>query len=136
MTLALGDFSRLNISDGVIHYRLYRQDGTFQPMTCRDTQSNRLFVSWVQKFDRYTEAGEAGANPAEAAGEPHRFETFSSPASPAAKGPNARDGARLAQNETGAQGIVTRQGEDPQGLREAEGRVEPGPEGMRPGEGA
>jgi len=36
-----------------------------------------------------------------------------------------------------AQGIVTG-GEDPQGLREAEGRVEPGPEGMRhesPGEG-
>ena len=53
--LALNDFSKLRIESGVIHYRLYRQDGTFQPMTCRDTQSNRLFVSWVQKFDRYTE---------------------------------------------------------------------------------
>jgi hypothetical protein len=52
--MALDDFSKLRIEDGVIHYRLYRQDGSMQHMTCADTQSNRLFVSWVQKFDRYT----------------------------------------------------------------------------------
>lgn len=54
MSLALDDFSKLDIRDGVIHYRLYQQDGTMQPMTCRDTFDARLFVSWVQKFDRYT----------------------------------------------------------------------------------
>jgi hypothetical protein len=53
-SLALNDFTRLRIVDGMIHYRLYQQDGTMQDMICKDTQSNRLFVSWVQKFDRYT----------------------------------------------------------------------------------
>jgi hypothetical protein len=48
------DFSKLDIRDGVIHYRIYQQDGTLQPMTIRDTHSNRLFVSWVQVHDRYT----------------------------------------------------------------------------------
>lgn len=48
------NFSKLDIRDGVIHYRLYQQDGSMQPMTVRDTYSNRLFVSWVQIHDRYT----------------------------------------------------------------------------------
>lgn len=54
--LALDDFSRLDIREGVIHYRLYQQDGSLQPMTCKDTFENRLFVSWVQKFDRLKES--------------------------------------------------------------------------------
>ena len=52
--MPITDFSKLNRRDGVIHYKLYNQDGTFQPMTVEDTLSMRLFVSWVQKFDRYT----------------------------------------------------------------------------------
>jgi len=44
--------ARLDIRDDVIHYRLYQQDGSMQAMRCADTQSNRLFVSWVQAFDR------------------------------------------------------------------------------------
>lgn len=48
--------ARLDIRDGVIHYRLYQQDGSMEAMTCRDTASNRLFVSWVQAHDRYTVA--------------------------------------------------------------------------------
>lgn len=48
------DFSKLKIKDGKIYYKLYAQDGTFIPMTCEDTYSNRLFVSWVQIHDRYT----------------------------------------------------------------------------------
>jgi len=45
---------RLTIRDGAIHYRLYQQDGSMQEMTCPDTRSNRLFVSWVQAHDRHT----------------------------------------------------------------------------------
>jgi hypothetical protein len=44
--------ARLDIRDGVIHYGLYQQDGTMQAMTCRDTTSNRMFVSWVKQHDR------------------------------------------------------------------------------------
>lgn len=51
------DFSKLNIRDGVIHYRLYGQDGEFVPMTVGDTHSNRLLVSWIQIHDRYTVRG-------------------------------------------------------------------------------
>lgn len=47
------DFSKLNIKDGVIHYKLYNQEGGFVNMTVKDTLSNRLFVSWVQIHDRY-----------------------------------------------------------------------------------
>ena len=54
MSLALNDFSKLRLAEGRIHYRLYRQDGEMQDMDCADTQSNRLFISWVQQFDRYT----------------------------------------------------------------------------------
>lgn len=46
------DWSKLRIEDGVIHYRLYQQDGGSQPMTCPDTIENRNFVSWVQIHDR------------------------------------------------------------------------------------
>jgi hypothetical protein len=56
--LPLNDFRKLDIRDGVIYYKIYAQDGSFIPMNCRDTISNRLFVSWVQKFDRYTVSGE------------------------------------------------------------------------------
>lgn len=52
------DFSKLDIRDGVIHYRLYTQDGRMVPMTVKDTHSNRLLVSWIQIHDRYTVAGE------------------------------------------------------------------------------
>jgi hypothetical protein len=47
------DFSKLRIVDGVIHYKLYQQDGSMVDMTVKDTHSNRLFVSWVQIHDRY-----------------------------------------------------------------------------------
>lgn len=46
--------AKLELRDGQIHYRLYRQDGSMQAMSCRDTPFNRLFVSWVQAHDRYT----------------------------------------------------------------------------------
>lgn len=47
----LNDFSRLRIKSGRIHYFLYQQDGAKQPMSCRDTASNRLLVSWMQIHD-------------------------------------------------------------------------------------
>lgn len=43
---------KLSIRGGAIHYRLYQQDGSMQVMSCADTRSNRLFVSWVQAHDR------------------------------------------------------------------------------------
>ena len=49
------DFSKLRIVDGIIHYRMYQQDGSMTNMTVKDTYSNRLFVSWVQIHDRYTD---------------------------------------------------------------------------------
>lgn len=52
------DFSKLDIRDGSIFYRIYAQDGTFIGMSCKDTFSNRLFVSWVQIHDRYTVHGD------------------------------------------------------------------------------
>ena len=55
---ALKEKANLSISDGLIHYKLYQQDGSFQPTSCKDTTSNRLFVSWVQAHDRYTVNGE------------------------------------------------------------------------------
>lgn len=51
------DTSHVDARDGIIHYRIRQQDGTFQPMTCADTLSNRLFVSWVQIYDGYSGAG-------------------------------------------------------------------------------
>ncbi len=46
------DHSKLRIVDGVIHYKLYQQDGSMRDMTCPDTLYNRNFVSWVQIHDR------------------------------------------------------------------------------------
>lgn len=54
--MRLTDFSKLDIRDGVIHYRLYQQDGALQPMTVKDTYEMRLLVSWIQAHDRYTPA--------------------------------------------------------------------------------
>ena len=48
----LDDFSKLDIRDGAIHFGIYQQDGSLVPMTIKDTQFNRLFVSWVQIHDR------------------------------------------------------------------------------------
>lgn len=48
----LTDFSKLRISDGLLHYGVYQQDGSMQPMTCADTYQNRLYVSWFQIHDR------------------------------------------------------------------------------------
>lgn len=48
------DFSKLDIRDGVIHYKLYQQDGSMTSMTVKDTYEMRLFVSWVQVHDRYS----------------------------------------------------------------------------------
>lgn len=46
------DTTKLDIRDGVIHYKIRQQDGrTFTPMTVKDTPSNRLFVQWVQIHD-------------------------------------------------------------------------------------
>lgn len=56
----LNDPSHLRIEGDTIHYRIYAQDGTFIPMTIRDTPHNRRFVAYVQVFDRYTEHGEGG----------------------------------------------------------------------------
>jgi hypothetical protein len=43
--------TQLDIRNGVIHYKIRQQDGTFAPMTVKDTTSNRLFVQWVQVHD-------------------------------------------------------------------------------------
>lgn len=43
--------NNLNISNGLIIYKIRQQDGTFQQMQCPDTQGNRLFVEWVQIHD-------------------------------------------------------------------------------------
>lgn len=48
------DFSKLRISGGRIHYFLYQQDGSKQPMSCEDTLSHRLLVSWLQIHDSPT----------------------------------------------------------------------------------
>lgn len=45
------DELKVRLSDGWIEYFLYQQDGTKQPMSCRDTRSNRIFVSWMQIYD-------------------------------------------------------------------------------------
>ena len=52
-----GSGEKLRIEGGIIHYRLYQQDGTLEPMTCADTKENRMFVEWVQMRDRYTGKG-------------------------------------------------------------------------------
>lgn len=79
------DLSKLRIQDGRIHYFLYQQDGSKQPMSCRDTQANRMAVAWMQIHDspltgrsveelaaRQAAESEKPADPAEAepAGDP------------------------------------------------------------------
>jgi hypothetical protein len=51
MTNALVDPTKLKIVDGVIHYKIRQQDGSFQPATVPDSREMRLFVSWVQVHD-------------------------------------------------------------------------------------
>lgn len=51
---SLLETAKLDIRNGAIHYKIYQQDGSMQPMTCRDTTSNRVFISWLQSHDRYT----------------------------------------------------------------------------------
>lgn len=50
----LTDFSKLDIRDGAIHFRLYDQAGELQPMVIKDTHQNRLYASWIQIHDRYS----------------------------------------------------------------------------------
>lgn len=45
------DLSKLNLKNGRILYKIRQQDGSFQSMNCPDTQSNRMFVAWVQIHD-------------------------------------------------------------------------------------
>jgi hypothetical protein len=45
------NLSKLRIVDGVIHYKIRAQDGSFIPMTIRDSLEARLFVAWVQIHD-------------------------------------------------------------------------------------
>ena len=63
--------AKLDILDGRIHYRIYQQDGSMQPMDCPDTLDNRLLVSWIQAHDRYTPGGANEANEGEG-GSPER----------------------------------------------------------------
>lgn len=52
MSAQLNDFSKLDLSeDGIIKYKIRAQDGSFIPMTVKDTKHNRRFVSWVQIHD-------------------------------------------------------------------------------------
>lgn len=48
----VNDWSKLKIVDGVIHYGVYQQDGTMQPMVSPNTMHNRQVVSWIQMHDR------------------------------------------------------------------------------------
>ncbi len=50
-TKSMVDLAKLDIRNGVIHYKIRQQDGSFVPMTIKDTTSNRYFVSWVQIHD-------------------------------------------------------------------------------------
>jgi hypothetical protein len=45
------DHSRVAVQDGVIHYKIRQQDGSFQPMTAPNTLHNRQIVSWIQAHD-------------------------------------------------------------------------------------
>lgn len=46
------DWSKLRIVDDVIHYSIYQQDGTMQPMTAPNTLHNRQIISYIQIHDR------------------------------------------------------------------------------------
>lgn len=47
----LVDLRKLRRRDGLIHYFLYQQDGSKQPMSCKDTPANRIYVAWMQIHD-------------------------------------------------------------------------------------
>jgi hypothetical protein len=42
---------KLDICDGVIHYKIRQQNGSFIEMTIADNPHNRRFVAWVQIHD-------------------------------------------------------------------------------------
>lgn len=48
----VSDHSKLRVKDGVIHYFIYQQDGSKQPMAAPDTFHNRQVVSWIQIHDQ------------------------------------------------------------------------------------
>ena len=54
MPQSIRDFSKVRAHDGVIDFSLYQQDGSLQPMRCKDSFGNRMFFSWVQKYDSPT----------------------------------------------------------------------------------
>lgn len=39
--------------DGILHYRLYSQDGKFIEMTCQNTKDMRRFCTFIRERDRY-----------------------------------------------------------------------------------
>jgi hypothetical protein len=46
------DPTKLKIKGDQIHYFIYQQDGkTKQPMSCKNTRTNQLIVSWMQIHD-------------------------------------------------------------------------------------
>lgn len=47
------DHSKLDIRGDKIHCVILQQDGYEQPMVYKDTPFNRLFVAWLQIYDRY-----------------------------------------------------------------------------------
>lgn len=49
--MSMLDVYKLDIRDGVIHYKIRQQDGSFVGMTVPDTPSMRWFVAWVQVHD-------------------------------------------------------------------------------------
>lgn len=57
ITIKLQDFHKLHIVNGIIFARMWQQDGTMQEMRFPDTLMNRLVVSWIKKYDRYSPQG-------------------------------------------------------------------------------
>ena len=49
--MKIDDTTKLNIKDGMIHYKIRQQDGSFVSMTVPDTQNTRMFVQWIQIHD-------------------------------------------------------------------------------------
>lgn len=42
------------IKGGLIHARIYDQEGQLQPLLLKDITDNQHFVAWLQAHDRYT----------------------------------------------------------------------------------
>lgn len=51
MNTLLVDLAKLDIRNGVIHYKIRQQDDSFVEMTLPDTLHWRRFVAWVQIHD-------------------------------------------------------------------------------------